>query len=136
MVVNMNPLYDFIKNLYTKENYNWLENFYDEINGIALISVLGKDDNSLEILKKVSKYIYALRNDFLLIYLHSLIPKRFRAPWIKYYKKRKEEKIDKLHIRIQKYFNYSDNEYSRIKGTVNFFIKRDFNAYYRAFGIE
>lgn len=132
----MNPLYDFIKNLYTRKDYQWLENFYDQVNGIALISVLGKDDSSLEILKKVSKYMYALRNDYLLIYLHSLIPKRYRAPWIKYYKKRKEEKVDLLHIRIQKYFNYSDQEYSRIKEIVNFFIKRDLNAYYKAFGIE
>jgi len=131
----MNPFYEFIKSIYTKKEYGWLENFYDKVNGIALISVLAKDDESLDILKKISKYVYALRNDFLLIYLHAIIPKRYRAPWIKYYKKRKEDKIDNLHTRIQKYFNYSDKEYAKIKDTIDFFIKRDLNAYYKAFGI-
>jgi len=130
-----NPFYDFIKNVYTQKNYAWLDNFYDKVNGIAMITVLGKDDQSLRYLKKISKYIYALRNDYLLIYLHSVLPKRFKAPWIKYYKKRKEEKIDKLHKRIKKYFGYSDSEYAYIKGTVDFFIQRDLNQYYTAFGI-
>lgn len=132
----MNPFYDFIKNVYTKEDYKWLSSFYDQVNGIAIISVLGRDDNSLKPLKKISKYIYALHNDHLLIYLHSIIPKRFRAPWIKYYKKRKEEKIDKLHIRIKKYFGYSEKEYKYIKHTIDFFIKRDLRSYYLSFGIE
>ena len=131
-----NPFYEFINNVYTKKEFGWLDNFYDKINGVALISVLGKDDNSLKYLKKISKYIYILRNDFLLIYLHAIIPKRFKAPWIKYYKKRKEEKLDRLHIRIQKYFKYSDKEYGYIKDNVNFFIKRDLDAYYSKFGIE
>ena len=131
-----NPFYEFINNVYTKKDFFWLDNFYDKVNGIGLISVLGKDDNSLKYLKKISKYVYALRNDFLLIYLHSIIPKRFKAPWIKYYKKRKEEKLDRLHIRIQKYFKYSDKEYNYIKSNVNFFIKRDLEAYYCKFGIE
>ena len=75
-------------------------------------------------------------HDFLLIYLHSIIPKRFKAPYIKYYKKIKEEKLDRLHIRIQKYFKYSDKEYNNIKPTVNFFIKRDLEEYYQKFGID
>ena len=132
----VNPFYEFINNVYTKKDFFWLDNFYDKVNGIGLISVLGKDDNSLKYLKKISKYVYALRNDFLLIYLHAIIPKRFKAPWIKYYKKRKEEKLDRLHIRIQKYFKYSDKEYNYIKSNVNFFIKRDLEAYYLKFGIE
>ena len=132
----MNPFYEFINNVYTKKDFFWLDNFYDKVNGIGLISVLSKDDDSLKYLKKVSKYVYALRNDFLLIYLHAIIPKRFKAPWIKYYKKRKEEKLDRLHIRIQKYFKYSDKEYNYIKSNVNFFIKRDLEAYYLKFGIE
>ena len=130
-----NEFYDFIKNTYTKADYAWLENYYDKINGIAIMSVFGKDDGSVKSLKKVSKYVYALHNDYLLIYIHSILPKRFKAPWLKYYKKRKEEKIDKLHKRIQKYFKYSEKEYEYIKSTVEFFIKRDIQQYYTAFGI-
>lgn len=132
----MNPFYEFIKNVYTREDYKWLDSFYDKVNGIALISVLCKDDNSLRHLKKISKYVYALHNDYLLIYLHSIIPKRFKAPWIKYYKKRKEEKIDQLHIKIKKYFNYSEKEYGYIKDRIDFFIKRDLSSYYISFGIK
>lgn len=132
----MNPFYEFIKNVYTKQDYEWLNSFYDQVNGIAIMSVLGRDDNSLKYLKKISKYVYALHNDYLLIYLHSIIPKRFKAPWIKYYKKKKEEKVDKLHIRIKKYFGYSEKEYGYIKDRIDFFIKRDLNSYYISFGIE
>jgi len=131
-----NPFYEFINKVYTAKEYQWLDRFYDKVNGIALISVLGKDDNSLKYLKKISKYVYALRNDYLLIYLHSLIPKRFRAPWIKYGKKRKEEKIDRLHIRIQRYFRYSDSEYANIKSNISFFIHRDLEGYYKKFGVD
>lgn len=131
-----NPFYEFINNVYTRKDYDWLNNFYDKINGIALISVLGKDDQSMKYLAKISKYVYALRNDFLLIYLHSVIPKRFKAPWIKYYKKRKEEKLDKLHNRIQKYFGYSDKEYGYIKSHIDFFIRKDLANHYMKFGLE
>ena len=130
-----NPFYEFINKVYTAKEYSWLENFYDKVNGIAMISILGKDDQSLKYLKKISKYVYALRNDYLLIYLHSLIPKRYRAPWFKYYKKKKEEKIDRLHIRIQKYFKYSNSEYQKIKSHIDFFIKRDLSGYYTKFGV-
>lgn len=130
-----NPFYEFLNNVYTKKDYAWLDNFYDKVNGIAMMSVLSKDDDSLKHLKKISKYVYALRNDYLLIFLHSIIPKRYKAPWMKYYKKTKEEKIDRLHIRIKKYFKYSDSEYEKIKSTIDFFIKRDLESYYVKFGI-
>jgi len=132
----MNEFYEFIKNVYTKKDFFWLDSFYDKVNAIAIMTVLGKDDDSLKHLKRISKYIYALRNDHLLILMHNVIPRRLKAPWIKYYKKSKEEKIDKLHIRIKKYFLYSDKEYSYIKDTVDFFIKRDLQQYYTAFGIN
>ena len=131
----MNPFYDFINNLYTNKEYEWISNFEDKVNGIGLISVLAKDDDSLVYLKKISKYIYVLRHDFLLIYLHSVIPKRYKAPWIKYYKKKKEDKVDSLHKRVQKYFGYSSKEYSYIKGGIDYFVRKDLDSFYKKFGI-
>lgn len=131
-----NPFYEFINKVYTNKEYKWLENFYDKVNGIALISVLAKDDQSLKYLKKISKYVYALRNDYLLIFIHSIIPKRYKAPWMNYRKKKKEEKIDRLHIKIQKYFKYSDSEYGKVKSHIEFFIRRDLESYYIKFGIN
>ena len=133
----MNPFFQCIKNLYTINSYNWIEFFNDKINGIALISVLKKDNDILEYLKKIIKYIYILDNHCLLIYMHSIIPKRGQAPWIPYTKKTKvDNKKEILHDRIRKYFRYSENEYKCIRGNISIFIEKDFNKYCCLFGVE
>ena len=132
----MSPFYQCVQNLYTRNDYSWLENFYEGVSGIALLSILGKDEGILSVLKRAIRYLYILDNQCLLIYLHSIIPKRYKAPWIKYYRKPKEDKIDRLHNRIRKYFGYSECEYMYIKKNVSIFITKDLQKYYQQFGIE
>lgn len=126
-----------VKNFYTNKKFDWLKYYYDKVNGVALYTILCKGDmETLKHLRKISKFIYVLENRHLLILLHSVIPKAFRQPFIKYFKKIAEKKIDELHKNIRKYFGYSEREYSYIKELVHKYIQRDIDKHFKSFGIK
>ncbi len=131
----MNKFYECIKNLYTKNDYDWIK-YFSDINCISVISAIKSCDISLECLKKVTKYMYVLDNDCLFIYINSIIKKEYKVPWIKYYKKKKDTKVDLLHNRIRKYFNYSEKEYNYIHPTIHNIIHKKIQEYYVKFGVE
>ena len=118
----MNLFFECIKNLYTREDYEWLNNFYDHVNCFAIAKVISRDDASLQYVKCLTKYLFNIKNEHSLILLHTLIPKRYKAPWIQY-KKKKEDVAFKLHKKIMKYLRYSEREYKYVKHI----IERKFN---------
>lgn len=121
------PLFDVLKLLYIETSYEWIFGCYHEVEGMMLLRFLSMEPSVLPYIGKAEKILIHLNPLQQLIYLHTLIPKRPRAPFTKYLKPPKAEKdpLVAMYETFRKYFNYSENEFEIVKPYIRAHVEKD-----------
>jgi hypothetical protein len=101
-------IYEIVKGIYKKQPLE-----VDKIDVslcIALTNILRLDLNNLEVLKKLTNYLFFIEPKRFLMLLFIKIPQRLTPPFLKGVSKLKDEKENKDYEKIAYRFNWSKKE--------------------------
>ena len=132
-------MFDIIRNLYTREDYGWINEIEEEyLSNITLFHYLISDNSTYVRIRCLSKYIYDVPFKIFVALLHGNISKKRRAPFLEGLKKIAvgEELIDELMNKIRIYFRNSEKEFLYISPLILQYIEKDKIDWFKKFGIK
>jgi len=131
-------IFSQIGNIYTNQTSSWMSELNDsDIQPFLINRFLVMNDDMRRQSRILDRYTFYLPPKMFLSMAWSIIPKREKAPFVKYIKKNKDtEEFDFILDKVRKHFSLSDNDYNSIKGRLIEEIKKDMPGWFRYYGIE
>jgi hypothetical protein len=131
-------IFDIINNLYTNKKGDWILELEDsEIQPFLVNRFLAMNDDIRVQTRWLDKYVFNLPSKMFLSLAWSIIPKRERAPFIKYIKQIDTvDKYDFILKKVRRQFEMSDNDFNKVKDRIIAYIEKNKMEWFAYYGIE
>lgn len=109
---NKLTFYEAIIGYYTHKDKKFLEEASKLVSPYMLNQWLSNDINSLQLVAELDRYV-GINKDIYLAFVYYLLPKRNKAPYLKYLKADESIKDEDEIERIRKYFEVGKKEFDK-----------------------